>query len=100
MLGSLPSVIVFPYPAPSRATSPTASRRKRHIVLLDDRGVKPGCCTRENVAIAVHADEQCENRCGFVAAHFAAVISARREIKIVSAEYRDYQKQFRFRTNS
>jgi hypothetical protein len=46
------------------------------------------------VTIGVNADEQCENRCGFVATHFAAVIVERQEIKIVSAEYRHYQKQF------
>jgi hypothetical protein len=62
--------------------------------------VPPVSAVTNFVAIAVHADEQCENRCGFVATHFVAVIRARREIKTVSAEYRDYQKRFHFRTNS
>jgi hypothetical protein len=35
------------------------------------------------VAIAVHADEQCENRCDLVLSRVAAVISEQREIKIV-----------------
>jgi hypothetical protein len=57
-------------------------------------------CSWPIVAIGVHADEQCENRCGFVASLVVAVIRVRRKIKIVSAEYRDNKKQFHFRTNS
>jgi hypothetical protein len=52
------------------------------------------------VTIAVHANEQCENRCGLVLSRVAAAIVDHRETKIVSAKYRDYQKQFHFRTNS
>ena len=52
------------------------------------------------VAIGVHANEQCENRCGFVATRFAAVIVECRENKLFSVEYCDYKKQFHFITNS
>jgi hypothetical protein len=40
------------------------------------RGVVPLiCAVIDFVAIVVHADEQCENRCGFVATQIAAVTS-------------------------
>jgi hypothetical protein len=49
------------------------------------RGVVPlVSAVTDFVAVGVHANEQCENRCGFVATQNVAVIVERREIKIVS----------------
>jgi hypothetical protein len=45
-------------------------------------------------AIAAHTNEQCENRCGFVATHFAAAISSLREIKIFSILARNSHELF------
>jgi len=50
------------------------------------------------VAIAVHANEQCENRCGFVASRIVAAIADWREIKLFSAEYRNSHKLFQTST--
>jgi hypothetical protein len=46
-------------------------------------------------AIAAHTNEQCENRCGFVATHFAAAISSLREIKIFSILARNSHELFK-----
>jgi hypothetical protein len=91
------SLIVF-WGANDQHACLTSCRRSANGFL---RGVVPlVSAVTDFVAIAVHADEQCENRCGFVATQIAAVIRSRREIEIVSAEYCDYQKRFHFRTNS
>jgi hypothetical protein len=50
------------------------------------------------VAIGIHANEQCENRCGFVATQNVAVISERRETKIVSILARNAHKLFQTST--